>query len=133
MGVVSTMELTEVLNRTVTAVTFDYAVSFTFDAASHLRIEGVFSLQLPGAPTEISVAPDQPGEAASGLTALHNTLLTQASCTDAGTLRISFSNGASITVAPSPPYEAWTFTTPLQSLVCLPSGGLAIWSKQEDG
>ncbi len=46
-----------------------------------------------------------------------------------GALRLEFDGDAILTVNPDSMYEAWTFVTDSQMLfVCLPGGGLAMWT-----
>ena len=58
---------------------------------------------------------------------LHRTL-EAAVAEDTGTLSVSFSGGASLSVQPVDKYEAWTLSGAGGVLVaCLPGGGLTSW------
>lgn len=66
------------------------------------------------------------------LAIVHRTL-TRAVARADGTLAIELSGGLTIRVPPNPPYESWTLASADgMKVVCLPSGGLAIWGPTTD-
>lgn len=55
--------------------------------------------------------------------------VTAATYAETGSLRVEFTDSATLTVEPDPDYEAWNVLGPNGLLVvCMPGGELAFWS-----
>lgn len=93
---------------------------------AEIRIEGAFRLETDGWSGDLSFSIERPlfGPALG----LFGKTVASATAAPDGGLHLQFSNGASIRVAPSEQYEAWTITAAGgYRVVSLPGGGLATW------
>jgi hypothetical protein len=69
-------------------------------------------------------------DVAAGL-ALFGARVLSAVAFKSGSLRLAFSGGHLLRVAPDPVYEAWTASGPDGLLlVCMPGGSLTVWQRQ---
>lgn len=121
-----------VINLTGKAVTrclVDNAFSLEFwtrdEGAVTLRIEGTFTLKKNDSSTVLSA--DRAKSLAPAL-ALFGNVVASAMAGKDGSVRLSFSDGTSISSEPDPDYEAWELSeTGGKLIVSKPGGGLAIW------
>jgi hypothetical protein len=114
----------------------DWAISLEMQKPDgdhfELRIGGVFAFTAPGG-NETLMRPEEDPVGLGPVLACTRTAVESATAVDDGRLEMSFSDGSSLCVTPSPAYEAWELTGPRGSkIVCMPGGELAIWQPTSD-
>jgi hypothetical protein len=108
----------------------DYAFGLRLDDVGPTRAESVF-VRI-SAPFELFVnsercqldAEQHPELLGPALT-LHKRFGATAAVSVAGDLRLTFADGAYLSVTADPRYEAWELGGPFGLLICLPGGGVA--------
>jgi hypothetical protein len=97
-----------------------------------LRIGGVFAFTAPGG-TETLLRPEEDPVSLGPVLTCTRTVVESATAVEDGHLEVSFVDGSSLRVTPSPAYEAWELAGPRGSkIVCMPGGELAIWQPASD-
>jgi hypothetical protein len=92
-----------------------------------LRIGDIFTFTTVDG-VEKLVRPEEDPAGLGPVLACTRTTVEAATAVEDGNLELSFADGSSLRVAPSPAYEAWEFAGPRESrIVCMPGGQLAIW------
>jgi len=119
----------EVEGHRVTRLVVDYAVAFEFQDVKEqytIRIEGEFRIDQGGAESRCLL--DHPSTLGAATTLLHDQVRT-AEARQSGELVLCLESGAVLRVAPAETIEAWEmFGSSGARVVCLPGGGLAVWS-----
>jgi hypothetical protein len=116
-----------IVGAVVTQLRFDFAVTLTFDATFHLRVETAFPMAAQEG-SRVVLDPETELPDMGSLLTLHQVTVSAAHTDAAGNIRIAFTGGRVLSCAPNSDFEAWTFTGPRGLLyVCLPGGSLAIW------
>lgn len=112
----------------VSRVCFDWAITLEFldgFPETSIRIGGKIRLQV--GTEEVEIDPEVSASAGRAVVLVRKRAAAGIALRD-GTLRIVFSDGTKIAASPSSPYEAWELSASNGlKLVCLPSGGLAVW------
>ena len=110
------------------SATAEYTVSLEFTGRFFVQIESPFVLRTPSGTVQLS--PDEdPKERFEPLQGLVGQNVNDAVADDAGVLKLTFENGAELSVSPDGEYEAWTMAGPRgMTVVCMPSGGITVWS-----
>jgi hypothetical protein len=97
-----------------------------------LRIGDVFAFTAPDGTETLLRSEEDPAGLGPVLTCTR-TVVESATAVEDGHLEMSFVDGSSLRVNPSPAYEAWEFTGPRGSkIVCMPGGEPAIWQPASD-
>jgi hypothetical protein len=118
--------------RDVTRVLLDFAVTLQFWSLDHPTVE--LKLQTPfdvvsGDGSRLTINPERPADAARQVTELHMGVVAQVGILPGDELRLSFADGRAIVAPPDSRYESWSYASDDGWLVvCLPGGGLAIWT-----
>ena len=105
-----------------------FTVRLEFSGGYEVRVETAFTVG-----TTHGDHPVVPGEDDDAVATVVNSLagrvVTVATADDAGGLRIDFDGGFRVFAEADPDYEAWTVAGPGgMKVVCLPGGGLSVWS-----
>jgi hypothetical protein len=120
------------VGRDVTRVLLDYAVTLQFWAYGYptleLKLETEFEL-LDGRTTE-AIRPGQLGQHAARVAGLFGQVVESVALGRDAELRIAFVAGPTVRASMHGDYESWSFVSDTgDQIVCLPSGGVAIWSR----
>ena len=118
--------------RDVTRILLDNAVALQFWAYGQptleLKLEATFDL-LDGV-TAHAVEPGQLGQQAAVVAGLFGKVVESVTLGPDNELGISFVSGPTLRARKHGEYESWSFVDETGArVVCLPSGGLAIWSE----
>lgn len=117
-----------IVGTVVTQLRFDFAFTLAFDADIQIRIETGFTVASPGGELE-TFDPEADLARMGSLLTLHQAEVRTAGTDEIGNLRLDFSDGRALQCRPHQQYEAWNLSGKDGLLyVCLPGGGLAIWS-----
>jgi hypothetical protein len=121
-----------IANCDVNCCLVDYAFSLRFfedNQTAVVRIEGDFTIF--GHELTHRLDPSVPRDLGPALS-LFGQVVRSASASTEGRLEIAFVDGRILSVEPDDMYEAWQITGPGGMLVvCIPSGGLAIWQPRD--
>ena len=118
----------------VTNVQLDYAVTLTcWDmkrGSASFRLEEAFDLvEATGRVTRID--PEHIGSGAILVAALHTATVEGVDVDSEGALRLTFADGRSIRAEPDPAFESWSYVDGHNGrVICMPGGGLAVWSPE---
>jgi Family of unknown function (DUF6188) len=100
---------------------FEFALALTTDHGVKLRVETAFDVDTPE--DRRRLVPDDPALGWWGRLSLVGTKIAECSQSDSGELRVSLSNGMSMTVQPDEQFEAWTLSYPSgRKVICGPGG-----------
>jgi hypothetical protein len=118
------------IGQKIVAAEFGYTVSLEFSGGFEVRVETGFILRAHDGERRV-VPGEDAGAGAARLGDLTGQVATAAIADDTGTLRMELDGGTRLLVEPDPAYEAWTLAGPGGlKVVCLPGGGLSVWSPQ---
>ncbi|MGE2732516.1 DUF6188 family protein [Mycolicibacterium vaccae] len=119
--------------RIVQSVLIDYTLRMQLSDEHFIVIESTFNVDSSG--TSVLLSPEEDAdEAFQPIRQLVGQTVKEAAADEAGTLRVSFSDGTRFEVPPDDDYEAWNVSGPGGALVvCVPGGELAIWSANAEG
>ena len=124
------------IGRRVTRVLLDYAV--TLQLSSHgkptieLKLETQFGL-VKADRSRLTVKPGDLADAAREVAELHARTIAEVAILAAGELRLGLDDGRTIFAPPGDPYESWSYVSEDGGrVICMPSGGLAIWGPRSD-
>lgn len=113
-------------HQTVSKLDYDYTLALYTDDGYEIRIEEDYTIATSHTTTIHS--PEPSSDNTGPLDLLSEQVITAASADADGTLSLTVANGATLHVAPSEDFEAWTLAGPHgQKIVCLPGGQLATW------
>lgn len=119
------------VNSVQTSLSFDWAVTFTLDADTAIRIECPFTL-LNRVSAPIELDPQSNPESLAPVLALVRRYFTELKISSFGEMHISFDGGYQVAIKSSPMYEAWDLWYENSiHLICLPGGGMAEWTSKD--
>jgi hypothetical protein len=114
----------------------DWAVTLEMQSSDGddfvLRIGDIFTFTAVDG-VEMLLRPEEDPTGLGPVLGCTRTTVKAAAAFEDGHLEVSFVDGSSLRVAPSPAYEAWELAGPRESrIVCMPGGQLAIWQPRTD-
>lgn len=118
--------------RILQSVLVDYTLRMQLSDEYFIAIESPFKVDSSG--KTFSLSPEEDADDAfQPIRQLVGQTVEEASADEAGTLRVSFSDGTRFEVPPDDHYESWNVSGPGGALVvCMPRGELAIWSAKTE-
>lgn len=119
----------QLVGAEVSRVSFSYQVELLFLSGANLVIESEFSCQSAAGDARAVMDPERMGTHAAVVVGLLRTSVVECTISVAGSLAITFSNGVSLVVGPSPSFEAFDIHFPgsPSRVLSTPGGGLEWW------
>ncbi|MER6971122.1 DUF6188 family protein [Nocardioides sp. NPDC000445] len=121
----------DIAARSIEHIASEHAVTLGLSGGTSVRIETSLVLTEAGQ-ASMPIDPQNLETDQDLLRVLLGHTVEHAVADDGGSLTITFDNGATLTVAPDPDFEAWSITCPNGAIVLsLDGGGLSRWGARK--